>query len=813
LFTTDTFDLYIGNGTTNTRFQKYIASGATTQILRGDGSLYTFPLAISSPSNGQVLKYNGTSWVNDSDAGITGSGSAGQVAYFTGATTQGGSNNLFWDSANARLGIGTASPAGKLEVNGLTFINNTADTTARLLLRNTTTGASAGGLDIREIGVDTSINNASNGNMYFSTNNTERVRFFAAGNVGIGTGASDSGQLLQVAGTARIFGTSAIPLLVERTTASSNVNIQYKNATTSFYAGLAGNNNFSISTAPTLTTGEFQVASNGNVLINTSGADSGEKLQVTGTMKVTGASSIGGNLTVDTNTLFVDATANRVGIGTTNPSYTFHTVSADSTIGAFRQSGAALGQLLVGNTAADLIIRILASGDALIASDTSKYLALGTSGTERMRLDASGNLGLGVTPSAWTLIKPFEIGNAGNFFAGFQGGSAVYMGAGAYYNSGWKYATTGDRAAFYDIGDGSFKWNTAASGTAGNAITFTQAMTLYSTGNLALGLNADSGERLQVTGTAKITGNTTFSAYVTAARYLVTPSGSSIVYNIVNSDNTYTGSYALQAGGGSAGYGGGLMMYGHSHASKAGWVTAGISANSGGKFSVNTQGLGGGTDIFTVDPFGNTVVNGNLTVGGTAGAVGTMQVIKTGGTPVSNQLLFGTDGTGYQFAIGKNQGGTITNLVTISDTGAATFTGNLTVDTNTLFVDAAANEVGIGTTSPNSTLHIAGSVTTAIVAKTANYTATVSDYTILCDTTGGGFTITLPAANTCTGRIYVIKKVIGNSGVNNVTIDGNGAETIDGAATITLQCKSSVMIQSDGANWYILSLYSDTSCL
>ena len=55
LFTTDTFDLYIGNGTTNTRFHKYIASGATTQILRGDGSLYTFPLAISSPTTCQVL--------------------------------------------------------------------------------------------------------------------------------------------------------------------------------------------------------------------------------------------------------------------------------------------------------------------------------------------------------------------------------------------------------------------------------------------------------------------------------------------------------------------------------------------------------------------------------------------------------------------------------------------------------------------------------------------------------------------------------------------------------------------------------------
>jgi hypothetical protein len=56
LFTTDTYDLYVGKGDgTNQRFQKYIASGATTQIIRGDGSLYTFPLSITSPSNGQVL--------------------------------------------------------------------------------------------------------------------------------------------------------------------------------------------------------------------------------------------------------------------------------------------------------------------------------------------------------------------------------------------------------------------------------------------------------------------------------------------------------------------------------------------------------------------------------------------------------------------------------------------------------------------------------------------------------------------------------------------------------------------------------------
>jgi hypothetical protein len=90
-------------------------------------------------------------------------------------------------STNGNVGIGTSSPGGKLEINGLTFINNTADTTARLLLRNSTTGAVSGGLDIRQIGVDTSLNNSSNGYLSLSTNNNERIRITSGGNVGIGT--------------------------------------------------------------------------------------------------------------------------------------------------------------------------------------------------------------------------------------------------------------------------------------------------------------------------------------------------------------------------------------------------------------------------------------------------------------------------------------------------------------------------------------------------------------------------------------------------------------------------------------------------
>jgi hypothetical protein len=49
---------------------------------------------------------------------VTGTGTSGQVSYWSGTNTQAGSNNLFWDNANGRLGVGTNAPVSPLEVNG-----------------------------------------------------------------------------------------------------------------------------------------------------------------------------------------------------------------------------------------------------------------------------------------------------------------------------------------------------------------------------------------------------------------------------------------------------------------------------------------------------------------------------------------------------------------------------------------------------------------------------------------------------------------------------------------------------------------------
>lgn len=102
----------------------------------------------------------------------------------------------------------------------------------------------------------------------------------------------------------------------------------------------------------------------------------------------------------------------------------------------------------------------------------------------------------------------------------------------------------------------------------------------------------------------KLTGNLYFDNSA-ANRFILT-----------SEDNTGTHALLMQAGGGSANYGGGLIMYAHSHATKSGWVTAGISSGSGGKFTVNSQGQGAGTDVFTVSATGLTNINSRVNVNG-----------------------------------------------------------------------------------------------------------------------------------------------------------------------------------------------------
>tara|TARA_R100001530_G_scaffold26226_3_gene21102 strand:- start:3279 stop:4685 length:1407 start_codon:yes stop_codon:yes gene_type:complete len=88
-----------------------------------------------------------------------------------------------------------------------------------------------------------------------------------------------------------------------------------------------------------------------------------------------------------------------------------------------------------------------------------------------------------------------------------------------------------------------------------------------------------------------------------------------------------------------------------------------------------------------------------------------------------------------------------------------------------------------------------------VVSKTANYTASWGEL-VLCDTSGGSFTITLPAASTNDGKVIIVKHVTAG---NTLTIDGNAAETIDGSATVTdTLAGNAFALISDGTNVQII---------
>jgi hypothetical protein len=126
----------------------------------------------------------------------------------------------------------------------------------------------------------------------------------------------------------------------------------------------------------------------------------------------------------------------------------------------------------------------------------------------RMTLDASGNLGLGVTPSAWA--SGYKVAQYQGGFLGSDGTSYIYFGQNAYSDGTFKYLANG-LATIYAQDAGKYIWYQAPSGTAGNAISFTQAMTLDASGNLVVGDTTTSG-RLRVVGNAATNGLTVKSA-------------------------------------------------------------------------------------------------------------------------------------------------------------------------------------------------------------------------------------------------------------------------------------------------------------
>jgi hypothetical protein len=245
-------------------------------------------------------------------------------------------------------------------------------------------------------------------------------------------------------------------------------------------------------------------------------ARSGGNFRIDGASVAAAATSVGtlssltvsGDLTVDTSTLKVDSANNAVGIGTTTPTtyasgmltVSKSTASGDVAL-SLRNAAAPVGggvqgtiiNFLNDSGATNALAYIQSrsndggsNGETSLRFGTYNGSALG----ERMRLNASGNLGLGVTPPAWESgTQSLNIGSGTTLWNPGSGTTSRLV-TNAFRPTGGSYTLRNNGAAsMYEQSGNVHAWYNVASGSANDTFTWTQAMTLDASGGLQV-LNA-----------------------------------------------------------------------------------------------------------------------------------------------------------------------------------------------------------------------------------------------------------------------------------------------------------------------------------
>jgi hypothetical protein len=291
-----------------------------------------------------------------------------------------------------------------------------------------------------------------------------------AGNVGIGTSSPTAKlHLYSALGTAQITQDAGTAFRI-----ISNNGINYIQSGTALSsdskAPLVFSSMFGV-------TEQMRLDSSGNLGIGTSSP--GEKLQVAGAIRATGA------------------------------------VSANTTGGILAYQGSST--VMLGSWGAD--------ASTYGAIQFYQANSTGTINRTGMLLDSSGNLGLGVTPSAWATYKATQVGWSA--LAGYAAADTAVF-SNAFFDGGYKYIGNGFASQYRQI-NSAHQWYTAPSGTAGNAISFTQAMTLDASANLTVTPGGGSGLAATQTGLNVFGG--TSSGAATSAGVLTLGANASTVVN------------------------------------------------------------------------------------------------------------------------------------------------------------------------------------------------------------------------------------------------------------------------------------------
>ena len=188
-------------------------------------------------------------------------------------------------------------------------------------------------------------------------------------------------------------------------------------------------------------------------------------------------SNADGDIKFDTDTLFIDSSANRVGIGLTNPTGSLHISNSAPSFYMTDTTNNTEGVVSMDN-AGSLILNADLNNEA-----ASSNIRFAVDGSETMRIDSNGKVGIGVTPeSNWsTAQKALQVGTTALVD---NSANDAFLGANYYYDgSNNKYINSGPAAAI-GLVDGSHIFYTAASGSADANISFSEKVRILQGGGL-----------------------------------------------------------------------------------------------------------------------------------------------------------------------------------------------------------------------------------------------------------------------------------------------------------------------------------------
>jgi len=379
--------------------------------------------------------------------------------------------------------------------------------------------------------------------------------------------------IASITGPVTISQSGAEPLALYRSVATANVVVRYYNTVGSVYAGgridAADNRSFSIGAGLDLSTAAFK-------------------------------------MNIDSGLMTV---AGNIESGTIRP------ISLKSSVGAVEIKGSAggwaNGYFFTGSAGTSLY-----GYGAYGTADAFTFLYMGGPYTDpHWKIDTSGN---GELKGNLTVTGPGTHAFNGNIaFDGYLGEGKVNFSVDSsttvhLLDSG--NTLRGGALTLTHDGSGAVRYSLSTR----SSTTITPRLTVRETGNVGIGTVVPT-EKLHVVGNILTTGTLnvqgTGTSSIAGNLSLGTPGAGATRYGplLADATGTFDGRLAMQAGGGSAGFGGALNLYGHSHASRPGYVVVGLSSGAAAKFVVNTHGLDTGADVFSVDTSGNVLASGTIT--------------------------------------------------------------------------------------------------------------------------------------------------------------------------------------------------------